>query len=348
MPGEFGPFVAPGWPDLRGPDLAGGFMQGAALGANINKAREQLERQMMQMSLNAQTDKINSNIREAEYRRKLSEGEQRQERADEMAGLRAQMDAWSMAKQGEQLRRAGDLIDNEKNRALYFLNEGVSKNDPDYAAKLYRGFFLYPGKPGEMESMLKSHSDNISQQERSIEAEKNDLLHSFAQDVYTNPLNKDPSALARFSTKGAGLFGPSQLENVLIDPNKWTKPDYQTESGDPMPYGTEGARFKKDPTTGTDIPAGTVSVKMMPVPGDLTNQPTYIHISPDAIQNAAGKLIDINKRKIMLPRKPDVNTNTDAAVVDVFSRADKQRVPAGTMMRWYNGDTGQYEYGVKH
>lgn len=80
MAGEFGPLVAPGWPNLQGPDIAGAFLHAFTVGAaNANRQR-QLENQLAGMSLRAQIaenrhaldeDKFNLAVRNADFQHSL-------------------------------------------------------------------------------------------------------------------------------------------------------------------------------------------------------------------------------------------------------------------------------------
>lgn len=63
----FGPLVEPGWPDLKGPDIAEKFLAGAALGANINAKQKALENQLALYSLRAQGAENLNEIREKQY-----------------------------------------------------------------------------------------------------------------------------------------------------------------------------------------------------------------------------------------------------------------------------------------
>lgn len=75
---EFGPYEQPGWPStLPYFQPAKTFQNAFAIGAEINRRKQQMENQMMQMSMRAQQNDIMTQIRVADYQRKLEQGDQR-------------------------------------------------------------------------------------------------------------------------------------------------------------------------------------------------------------------------------------------------------------------------------
>jgi hypothetical protein len=68
MPGEFGPLVQPGWPDLKGgPDLAKNFLTGFQQGAMVNYRSRQLENQLANYALQAKEHELTDALREKQF-----------------------------------------------------------------------------------------------------------------------------------------------------------------------------------------------------------------------------------------------------------------------------------------
>lgn len=93
------PWVEPGWPQL--PDQGMSLVSAFNAGQQISAKRQQLENQLAAMALRQQNQEMMMGLREAEFNRKLDQGNQRIALAEGALNLRGAMDQWRMDKDKE-------------------------------------------------------------------------------------------------------------------------------------------------------------------------------------------------------------------------------------------------------
>lgn len=97
----FGPLVEPGWPNLPVSDLGTKFINAFALGSEINRRKQQMENQLAAMAIRERQNEMMNQYREAEFRRKLDQGEQRIMLAEQGRNLQNEIFQWKVNKDQE-------------------------------------------------------------------------------------------------------------------------------------------------------------------------------------------------------------------------------------------------------
>lgn len=126
----FGPLVEPGWLNVPQNDLGEKFVRAFAMGTEINRRKQQLENQLAAMAIRERQNEMMNQFRQADYERKLSQGEQRIALAEQGRNLQNEIFNWKVMK------------DQETQDDIMGLAQGIGaikldKSDPKYPSAVW-------------------------------------------------------------------------------------------------------------------------------------------------------------------------------------------------------------------
>jgi len=215
MPSYSPPWVEPGWPNL--PDQGMAMVSAFQAGANISNRRQQLENQLAQMALRQQNQEMMMGLREAEFNRKLDQGNQRLALAEAGLNMRGIMDEFRMRKDKE-------TMDDISGLATGLSAIDMAADDPRRPSAIMNVVSTNARGAKAMPGMVK---DYLSQYNHAAASTQSSLK----------------TDLALFNQEIKNTFGKGQITdyNLLFNENQW-KDVWQDPSGN-----TEGVPAPPDP-----------------------------------------------------------------------------------------------------
>lgn len=306
---EYGPYEQPGWPtSLPYFKPAETFRNAFGMASEINRRKQQLENQMMAMSLRAQQNEITNELRVADFKRKLDQGDQRLEMAQQAMNLRETIHQDALNKDREKFDQIGNLteglaatrrlpLDQQENAAYSVIasNSAGAKAAP----------FLVKNTFGEIHNEVRGVRKQWS---------------------------SDYNELVKQVTDTIGL-GQLKSLNLIYNLDQW-KPQWKSKStgqtvGEPV---TEAQKqdYEKTGKWTTLIPSG------------VPNQPPVAVTYPASlITNFNRRIKDLDARKSKLPTPPAANDyftppagtgENDSGTVTIRASDGKQwKVPASAI-----------------
>lgn len=269
----FGPLVEPGWPStLPGPpDLGQKFLNAFAIGSEINRRKQQLENQLAGMAIREHQNEMMNQFREAEYRRKLDQGDQRIYLAEQGRNLQQQIFDWKVNKDQETIQDVSDLAsgitslnldpaDPKRPSAIWDI---ISKNPR--AAKI---------APGLIKDAFGSYNNAIRTKESQLKQERSDLM----QDV-----------------KNSVGRGQTADLDLLYNPDEW-QTEYVDKQGVKHAPPPPGADYAKDWK-----PTGMKYVVRKSV--QLGQPDIYIKLPAQKLTDLSKRLRDLDSKTRQLPQQ---------------------------------------------
>lgn len=339
---EYGPYEQPGWPtSLPYFKPAETFRNAFGMASEINRRKQQLENQMMAMSLRAQQSEITNQIRVADFQRKLEQGDQRMALAEKGLELRELLDQHRMQTQDEKMTAAAQVVQDNMGFSQYMLESGKTIKDPDYATALRQAKVLYPNSKVDVDNLItrfNSHRDDL--ETKSTTDEKHILENAQKELFRGRPVDT-----------GVFMNANRTYRNYLMEPTPEEKKQGVTPDSQPV-----GAKKRIDNATGALTEATpqkdehgnpkydetTRSVYFPPQGTETTG--TFIPVATSKLKDYQKRLLSVYDERKKIPNPAGVEANPERAIrvytTDQLQRAAK--IP-GQMVIWHNPKTGKDE-----
>jgi len=246
---EYGPYEQPGWPStLPYFKPAETFRNAFLAGQEINRRKQALENQMMAMSLRAQQNDINNQIKVAEYERRLEQGNARLEMMQQGVNTRDMIANWRMDKDKEAIEDIGNL-------ATGLGNLGLERGDPK--------------TPNAIMGVLANNSRALNTRQGQMLARQAFNTYQTDAKAVNNKLDSDYNVFIKQVKDTIGRGQSSDLD-LLNNPEAW-RDEYKDKAGGLHTYPV-------DKQTGQEYPEG----KFPDWAKDWTKTDTKYVIMPDA------------------------------------------------------------------
>lgn len=328
---EYGPYEQPGWPSsLPYFKPAETFRNAFAITSEINRRKQQLENQMMAMSLRAQQSEIANQIKVAEFQRKLDQGDQRLALAEQGMNLRALVDQHRFDIQGEKLDQAAKIVKETGEFSQYVDETGVSHDDPAFPATLRHAKMLFPNAKVDVEKMLDTFNTRRNDREAKSAADEKLILTEAQRDLF---------------------HGKPVDTGVFFDADRRTYRAYETEQSDeekkqgvpsiPMPA---GATKRIDAATGQPTPVVYKKVNgdmvasksrsvFFPASGPNETVPTFIPVTQGDLKRYQDRLKKVYDERKAIPPLEAVQTSARKPI-PIFTREEYDKLPPGQPFIW--------------
>lgn len=302
---EYGPYEQPGWPStLPYFKPAETFRNAFAIGSEINRRKQQLENQMMAMSLRAQQNEIMNELRVADFQRKLEQGDQRLEMAQQAMNLKDTIFQWKQQKDKDTMDDIGNLA------------QGLGEISLD------------PADPGRPNAIM----DVISRNARGAKAAPFLVKDAFgnynmATRAVRNKFSADYNDFIKEVKNSAGRGQITDL-NLIYNLDQW-KPQWKDKHGNTIapPADEKAARAQGSYPTGSSFTK---------VPSSVPNaEGIWVTIPTKKLTDLNQRLKELDQRHSKLPDQ--VNNEYATAVPTGSSGLSPQDV---RMLNWARSHPG--------
>lgn len=209
------PWVEPGWPNL--PDQGMAMVSAFNAGQQISAKRQQLENQLAAMAIRQQNMELMAGLREAEFNRRLEQGNQRLEIEQQTANLKDLIHQDAQNKLVNATEGTANLLNAEAQLA----DEGIKPGDKNFEAEYLRRI-ANTGAPNSVinaarRTQLMNHFAVTKNKEKELEANLKEFRERYGAEVLGNPRLQDVSILS----------DPSKLPDQVTNKGSWWSPKYE-------------------------------------------------------------------------------------------------------------------------
>jgi len=270
-------------------------------GQNISNRKRQIENQLAQMVLRQQNQEMMYGLREAEFNRKLDQGNQRLALAEAGLGLRATMDEFRMQKDRE-------TMDAVSGAAQELGAIDLPPGDPRRPAAIWKVIHNNARAAKAMPQLFKDAFGNYNSAAKTATSSWEHDYNDFLKDVK--------------NTIGRGQI--TDL-NLLYNQDQW-KPKWVDKAGKDLP--------QQPGTPGYTVPEGAKKTESLwtELPSTQPGQHTYVTLPASKITQLRNDMVALEKRRQNLPSQ----VSNEYAIPDTSTAASDKRTQAEAYLKSNN------------
>ena len=359
MPGEFGPFVAPGWAggaQMPGqPDYGGKLVNAWELGNAVKFKKEELEGKLAEFAMRDRYRDIQDSLKEREFQFKMNQAASHEDYLNKVLGIREETERL----QNERVHRAFDLQDRKISDISgydQYLRDagdsGLNPLNPDYVDTHAAAKELYPMADAKSEDAVHEVNAAARSARTNIETQQKQYLAGVGRDYFFN------------NTPDAGAFTSPYRSDSGFETEQ---NDYEKEHKIPAPSMPDvdpnnrvAGKLKQGQTIldENNIPRKlkvdangnfiSTNERIFYTPATATGSRAYYsRIPKDKFEEIQRTLKTYEDKNKMIPPEVAVGTNRKATAIKTYNPEDIKRVPIGMPYDFLDSNGVWHHYPAK-